>query len=158
MTQAQAARLNTVDKASLDLLEQPIEPDPPVEKAKVKAEPAPKSVPEWKSPEWSALLKGKVIASEDKRYLILDVSYDKSKRQYSVKSVDFDLTENGKPTKGAARSHTDLAFVLFECRNEAWFTVEMQDYYRARLSDEDMKIPAAVSGGRLRVLRKFLRA
>ena len=149
MTQALADRLNKVDKASLDLLEVPVEPDPPVEKAKVKVEAAPKAVVEWKSPEWSALLKGKVIASQDRRYLILDVSYDKSKRQYSVKSVDFDLTTDGKPNKGAPRMHTDLAFVLFECRNEPWFTAEMQDYYRARLSEEDMKIPVAVSGGRL---------
>ena len=80
----------------------------------------------------------------------MDVEYNKSKRQYEAKSVDFDLTENGKPTKGAPRQKTDLAFVLFECRNEPWFTAEMADYYRARLSEEDMKIPAAaVSGGRL---------
>jgi len=158
MTQALADRLNKVDKASLDLVEQPV--DPPVEKVeKIKVESAPKAAVEWKSPDWTELLKGKVVASQDRRYLTLDVTYDRSKKRYDVKSVDFDETENGKPIKGARRIHTDLAYVLFCCRDEAWFTAELGEYYKTRLTEADMNVPAVpVSGGRLvLVCGRFLR-
>ena len=74
-----------------------------------------------------------------------------------ISSTPTALPAEMKPIKGAARTHTNLANVLFECRQEPFFTADMENYYRERLSAEEIKEPAVIMGGRVLVGGRFIR-
>jgi len=143
MTQGKADKLNRVNETEIIHV-----PETKEEIVKIEKPPkAPLPVSQWKSPEWLALLKSKVITIDEVQYVVLDVEYDKSLRKYVVKMVRFEDCVDSKPVKGAVRTKKELAVVLSNCKSEPWYDGAMDALTKAQ-------VPA---GGRLMIGGRYVR-
>jgi hypothetical protein len=131
MTQEQADHLNQV-KQSADVVEQ--EPQV-VQMKEAKPPKAPIPFSEWRGPEWTTALKSNLYEFEGNRFEILKVEYDRKGKRYSVISADFRNVVEGKLVKKAETFWIDLALCLSLCRNQIWFTADMESYIKQHMPD-----------------------
>jgi hypothetical protein len=136
MTQQQADHLNQV-KQSSDVVEQ--EPEV-VEMKAVKIAKPPVPFSEWKGKEWTQALKSNLYSFENNRFEILKVEYDRKQKLYIVISADFRDVVQGKLVKKAPTFEINLPFLLNICKNELWFTGDMQAYIDQHLPQEEKEI------------------
>jgi hypothetical protein len=132
--QARADYLNQV-KESSDVVQQAPEP---IKVAKVKVPKPPIPFQEWKGPQWTDALKSNLYDFEGGRYEILKVEYDRKEKRYSVISADFRDVDQGKLAKKAETFAIDLALCLSLCRNQIWYTADMESYVKQYLPEEAM--------------------
>ena len=133
MTQADADHLNQV-KQSNDVVEQAPEI---VHLAKIKAPKPAIPFSEWKGKEWTEALKSNLYELHGDRFEILKVEYDRKNKSYIVVSAHFQDVIQGKKVKGAEEFVIDLAECLNLCKNQLFFTGDMQSYVDEHLPEEE---------------------
>jgi hypothetical protein len=124
--------LNQV-KQSADIVEQ----EPQVVQLKAAKPPkAPIPFQEWKGPQWTDALKSNLYDFEGNRFEILKVEYDRKQKLYIVISADFRDIEQGKLKKKSETFEINLPFLLNICKNEIWFTADMQAYINEHMPEQ----------------------
>jgi hypothetical protein len=131
--QTRADYLNQV-KESGEVVE--AEPEP-VHVAKVKVPKPPIPFAQWKGAQWTSALKSNLYELHGGRFEILNVEYDRKSKRYVVISAEFSNVVQGKLVKGAEQFEIDLALCLSLCKNQIWFTGDMQNYVDEHLEVEE---------------------
>ena len=132
--QARADYLNQV-KESNEVVEQEQVPEI-VHLAKIKAPKPPVAFENWKGKEWTEALKSNLYELHGDRFEILKVEYDRKNKSYVVISANFQNVIQGKLIKGSEEFVIDLAECLNLCKNQLFFTGDMQSYLDEHLPQE----------------------